>query len=406
MAKFTQDRMFEMLGDISKTKKPIYKQGGYIYDGGGEVVIDGVTYILYGPNWINKNTGAVVKDEYLKYRLYNAKPNESVAQNPIKPVTIVNKTRSKKIQELKNSPLLENQKEVKILRETQLKEDLYNPQINPEDHKRPKDGSNFVGIEYDLNKSLDFPMDKAEISAEALNQFIGEEIQADNFRHPNAARYTAEAIANNTGNIPYLSNALGFLGANALGLGHEVSTNLINLFNPETDERPLMLRLQESGEDIYNNYVGAKVGASDMTPREKTNYLTWLSLTNRLPDGTVSGATPKKGISNNKYFKKDKNDKGQYKSSYADGGGLNKFVGGGLQNISPCQADEYWDGEKCVKRTINYYNADEDLTKNAEYQDWLIRQSLWQYSDLPYNKQRDLSGNIIRETMSYNNQQP
>ena len=406
MAKFTQDRMFEMLGDISKTKKPVYKQGGYIYDGGGEVIIDGVTYILYGPNWINKNTGAVVKDEYLKYRLYNAKPNESVAQNPIKPVTIVNKTRIKKIQELKNSPLLDNQKEVKILRETQLKEDLYNPQINPEGHKRPKDGSNFVGTEYDLNKSLDFPMDKAELSAEALNQFIGDEIQADNFRHPNAARYTAEAIANNTGNIPYLSNALGFLGANALGVGHEVSTNLINLFNPETDERPLMLRLQESGEDIYNNYVGAKVGASDMTPREKTNYLTWLSLTNRLPDGTVSGATPEKGTSNNKYFKKDKNDKGQYKSSYADGGGLNKFVGGGLQNISPCQADEYWDGEKCVKRTINYYNADEDLTKNAEYQDWLIRQSLWQYSDLPYNKQRDLYDKIITETKNYNNQKP
>jgi len=91
---------------------------------------------------------------------------------------------------------------------------------------------------------------------------------------------------------------------------------------------------------------------------------------------------------------------------HAQDGGLNKFVGGGLQNISPCQADEYWDGEKCVKRTINYYNADEDLTKNAEYQDWLIRQSLWQYSDLPYNKQKDLSSSIIRETDNYNKQLP
>ena len=89
-----------------------------------------------------------------------------------------------------------------------------------------------------------------------------------------------------------------------------------------------------------------------------------------------------------------------------DGGALSKFVGGGLQNISPCQADEYWDGEKCVKRTINYYNANEDLTKNAEYQDWLIRQSLWQYSDLPYNKQKDLSSSIIRETDNYNKQLP
>ena len=35
MAKFTQDRMFEMLGDISKTKKPVYKQVSYLYADGG-----------------------------------------------------------------------------------------------------------------------------------------------------------------------------------------------------------------------------------------------------------------------------------------------------------------------------------------------------------------------------------
>ena len=91
---------------------------------------------------------------------------------------------------------------------------------------------------------------------------------------------------------------------------------------------------------------------------------------------------------------------------HAQDGGLHKFVGGGLQDFSPCQPDEYWDGEKCVKRKINYYNADEDLTKNAEYQDWLIRQALWEYSDLPYNKQNYLSGNIIKQTKNYNNQQP
>ena len=91
---------------------------------------------------------------------------------------------------------------------------------------------------------------------------------------------------------------------------------------------------------------------------------------------------------------------------HAQDGGLHKFVGGGLQDFSPCQPNEYWDGEKCVKRKINYYNADEDLTKNAEYQDWLIRQALWEYSDLPYNKQNYLSGNIIKQTKNYNNQQP
>ena len=34
--------------------------------------------------------------------------------------------------------------------------------------------------------------------------------------------------------------------------------------------------------------------------------------------------------------------------TYAEGG-LHKFVGGGLQNFSPCEPDEYWNGTECVK---------------------------------------------------------
>jgi LAS superfamily LD-carboxypeptidase LdcB len=304
-----------------------YRKGGYIveelddYAGGGEVIINNVTYVKYGNNWVNKSTGEQVKDEGLIYKLYNAKPIEVATGNPIKPIPLGSKPITQKIKELSNSPLVVNQEEAQRLSEIKKEQDLYNPQVNPDDVKISKDKSNFRGLEDDLNKALGFPMDKAVIAADAGNQdsFAGD--QVDNFRHPNAGRYTAEGIANYTGNIPYLSNALGFIGANALGVGHEVS-GFLNSYSKDLDDRPLMDRLQESGEDIYNNYVGSKVGASDMTPQQKTNYLLYLSNTNQLPDGIVGSRKPKKGFSNNLYFKKDENDKGQYKSSYAEGGSI------------------------------------------------------------------------------------
>ena len=37
---------------------------------------------------------------------------------------------------------------------------------------------------------------------------------------------------------------------------------------------------------------------------------------------------------------------------HAQDGGLHKFVGGGLQDFSPCQPDEYWDGEKWISNKI------------------------------------------------------
>ena len=315
-----------------------YRKGGYIveeldtYDGGGEVTINNVTYVKYGDNWVNKNTGVQVKDEGLIYKLYNTKPTEVTTGNPIKPIPLGSKPIVQKIKELSKSPLIANQEEAKRLikdkeeenqklYEIKRQQDLYNPQLGPDElggltYENNKYENNGIGntIEFDINRSLGFPMDKAVLAADAANQY--NEDQPDNFRHPNAARYTAEAIANSTGNIPYVSNAYGFIGANALGIGHELSTLM---FNPNKDNRSLYNKLKEYQEDIYNNYVGSKVGASDMTPKEKTDYLLYLSNTNQLPDGVVI-EKPEKGFSNNMYFKKNKNDKGQYKGSYAKGG--------------------------------------------------------------------------------------
>jgi hypothetical protein len=127
-----------------------------------------------------------------------------------------------------------------------------------------------------LNASLNNAMTRASRAGEFVAG-KGEDPQ-DNFRHPMAGRYTAEAIANKTGNIPYISNALGFLGSNALGVAHEAST----IFS---DDRPWGVKLTEAGEDIYNNAVGAKVGASNMSAHAKTNYLKYLSNAYKIPDG-------------------------------------------------------------------------------------------------------------------------
>jgi hypothetical protein len=127
-----------------------------------------------------------------------------------------------------------------------------------------------------LNASLNNAMTRASRAGEFVAE-KGEDPQ-DNFRHPMAGRYTAEAIANKTGNIPYVSNALGFLGSNALGIAHEAST----IFS---DDRPWGVKLTEAGEDIYNNAVGAKVGVSNMSAHAKTNYLKYLSNAYKIPDG-------------------------------------------------------------------------------------------------------------------------
>jgi GH24 family phage-related lysozyme (muramidase) len=200
------------------------------------------------------------------------------------------------------------------------------------------------GMEFKVNQALGFPMEKARLASEAAAG--PREDPVDNFRHSNAGRYTTEAIANYTGNIPYVSSALGFLGANALGLGHEAMTLLKG-----NDKRDLSDRLLESGEDMYNNFIGAKVGASDMTPEEKTNYLRYLSSTNQLADGVVIPKNSKSKSVDNMYFKKGPNDPGKYKSSYDDGGEYEEA------ELTDEEIEEYRKGGWVVEEIEEYDNG-------------------------------------------------
>jgi hypothetical protein len=313
---FTESKLFAK----SKSKKKKVFDPNAKYQDGGVVQLDGYRFKKdANGNWIYES-GAPVTDRGMIQRLtYEAKPVGSpVVQNAPKFGTeTVLEQNKKKYQSLINSPKLEDQETAENLINNYVdqrrEKEIYYPEVTPDLIIQPKTMNDLRGMEFKVNQALGFPMEKARLASEAAAG--PREDPVDNFRHSNAGRYTAEAIANYTGNIPYVSSALGFLGANALGLGHEAMTLLKG-----NDKRDLSDRLLESGEDMYNNFIGAKVGASDMTPEEKTNYLRYLSSTNQLADGVVIPKNSKSKSVDNMYFKKGPNDPGKYKSSYDDGG--------------------------------------------------------------------------------------
>ena len=289
-----------------------YAMGGAMNPGPGDGIVEynGFKYKKDSSgNWINATSGAPVADVLLSQKInYEGKPvGTSPVQSLPKPNPISPITNRQEYNTIKNSPVLADQNKAKQLEKEIRFQDVYYPEAEK--------NLNTTTFEGEVNNALGNPMNKAEISAEASSN----EGQVDNFRHANAGRYTTEAIADMTGNIPYLSNAAGFIGTNLLGLGHEVKV----MFNGMED-RPWSKVLRESGEDLYNNFVGAKTGASDMTPEQKTNYLLYLSNNNKIPDGVVS---PIPG--SNQYLKHSPTDKGSYNSNYAQGGAMNQYPGGG-----------------------------------------------------------------------------
>lgn len=227
-------------------------------------------------------------------------------QGAPKPVSLPLITKEQQYNNIKNSPLITDQKKAKQLQDELITKDIYFPQVPIEGEP----GSYPENLEGYVDKVLGYPEAKAEIAAYAAAP-SGEDA-LDNFRHSNAGRYTTEGIADLTGNIPYISPLMGMIGANVLGIGHEASGFM-------DDSRPFLVKLRESGEDAYNNFIGSIVGSSDMSDVDKTNYLRWLSDNNKLPDG-INNPNKKPGMSNNLYLKNGPNDKGSYNNKYPDGG--------------------------------------------------------------------------------------
>lgn len=163
-----------------------------------------------------------------------------------------------------------------------------------------------------LTKWLGNPMQRATNEAKSASyDYLGSnDDPIDSYRHSMAGNYTSKAIQDKLYNIPLVSQAAGFVGANALGLGHEISTLIGHA--PEfggDDDRPWLDKIRESGEDAFNNMVGAGVGSIPfMSAKQKSKTLLNLSLNNRLPDGHGQG---------NMYIKKKQN--GGEMKYYQDG---------------------------------------------------------------------------------------
>ena len=174
------------------------------------------------------------------------------------------------------------------------------------------------GIKEAISKYLGDPYEEAREFAENPNELSN----IDNMRHAQATRLTQEAIANKTGNIPLISNTLGFLGSNALGVGHELST----LFGNK-DKRDMSTKLLESGEDIFNNLFGSIIGTLPISDKTKDDIIRSASYNNMLPDGYVRGEQGKEdGLSENVYFKNEDNE--IKRPEYKNGGWLDKYEDG------------------------------------------------------------------------------
>jgi hypothetical protein len=185
-------------------------------------------------------------------------------------------------------------------------------------------------IEKDVNEYLGYPMRKAFEETEALAP-EGED-PADNLRHGLAGMYTAEAIANKFPKVLQdytpIPKAVGFLGSNILGVGHELSA----LQNRELEG--LGTELMTSAEDLYNNFIGSGISALPfMTTQQKANLLREMSDKNLLPDGVydVNGR--------NLYFKKSESDPGSFAGYKKEQGGwLDEFEEGGFMGKTTVEA--------------------------------------------------------------------
>jgi hypothetical protein len=145
--------------------------------------------------------------------------------------------------------------------------------------KKPKP----VTIESKVNSYLGDPKGRAEEMSDMNpnNDYV------DNVRHAFAGRYTQEAISKKMGG-GIIGNIGGLIGANAMGIGHELS-------NITKDTRSIGTVVRESAEDAFNNAVGSVIGASPFgTKKQKDKTIYKLSVGNLLPDGYVSDAKKKK----------------------------------------------------------------------------------------------------------------
>jgi len=131
-------------------------------------------------------------------------------------------------------------------------------------------------LESKVNTVLGDAMGAAGRAGEFYKQ-PGED-DVDNIRHAYSGYRTAKAIADATGNIPYVSNPLGYIGSSILGAAHEVKTMF-------SDPRSWGTVLSEGAEDEDNNITGARMLFNQQSPTKTVKNIASMSRQALLPDG-------------------------------------------------------------------------------------------------------------------------
>ena len=210
-------------------------------------------------------------------------------------------------------------------------------------------------LEQKINKALGDPRKKAADAAINKKWFNKEtkkweiEDDTDNFRHPMAARYTAEAIANKFpdwmkySGIPQVA---GFVGSTALGVGHELANNKYTSNDPKDyPNYTFWDTVSEAGEDAFNNIVGAGVGVLPISDDKKTSFLKYLSDNNMLPDG----------LANKKEY----------------GGWLEKYGDGGLKSVTgPAPKFDAKTEVESKRIASGYNNANKQNAQISQTRNW------------------------------------
>ena len=217
--------------------------------------------------------------------LYDGSPPSSSA--------LVNLERN--INQMIGNPMYRNQFDAKLLEQFKpvaekykmIVDDLNSYAALPEDKFNQKE---FDALQRNLKKFLD-------TEGKELNAVMNDPVVDDPMRHAIAGANAAQNIQALVQNAPLygkffdqfgIDTAAGFLGSNLFGIGHELTR-----FG--TDDRPLKVKLKESYEDIYNNFVGSVEGLRTPDRSELTTKLYDLFLKGNLKSGNISSKEYQKG---------------------------------------------------------------------------------------------------------------
>jgi len=162
---------------------------------------------------------------------------------------------------------------------------------------------------------LGHPMRKAQVRASDIDEDHNE-AGVDNQRHALAAMYTKKAIENKFPNLMKytgIPQVAGFVGANAMGIGHELAE--------PNRSMPWQGALKEGAEDVYNNFVGTLPGMTE-------DKIVELSRKGQLFKGT----TPQPAVSEPKMIK---NPDGSLTQEKFGGAWLDTYQDAGQVGIAP-----------------------------------------------------------------------